>query len=124
MKRSIDTARLVFPGLSHRKTFFYGMTAFLMLPFMPVQFTSILTAVVWIFSGLPYAVAFVVLGTFRVDSVPIYSGIDRILVMVLPQVLAGLSGFMTVAIMFGGNLLTAYLFKVLLFSKFAKRLRR
>ena len=99
------------------------MMAFLLLPFMPVQFTSILTAVVWIFSGTPYAMVFVVLGTFRLDSVPIYSGIDRILAMGLPTVMFGFAGWITIAIMFSGNLLTAYLLKRVLRGKFTRRFR-
>jgi len=117
-----------FPGplvsrVLQRRTFFYGMVAFLLLPFMPVQFTSILTAVVWIFSGTPYAMVFVVLGTFRLDAVPIYSGIDRILTMALPTVLIGFAGWITLVFMFSGNLLSAYLFKRVLRGKFTRRFR-
>lgn len=121
MKRPTGGHRPIGDGTLHRRTFFYGMMAFLMLPFMPVQFTSVLTAVVWIFSGTPYAMAFVVLGTFRLDSVPIYSGIDRIFVMILPTILLGFAGWLTIAFMFSGNLLTAYLFKRILWTKFTKR---
>jgi hypothetical protein len=97
------------------------MVAFLMLPFMPVQLTSILSAVVWIFTGAPYALVFVFLGTFRLDSVPIYSGIDRILTTMLPALPLGSTAWMTVAFMFFGNVATAYLFKMILSAKFTRR---
>src|SRR5579872_6627806 len=110
MKASTIRSTPLIPKLLQRRTFFFGMLAFLMLPFMPVQLTSILSAVVWIFSGTPYALVFVLLGTFRLDSVPIYSGIDRILTTILPTFPIGLAAWNTVAFMFSGNLVTAYLF--------------
>ncbi len=121
MKASVVRPSPLIPKVLQRRTFFFGMLAFLMLPFMPVQLTSILSAVVWIFSGMPYAMVFVLLGTFRLDSVPIYSGIDRILSTILPTVPVGLAASITVAFMFSGNLVTAYLFKRLLGAKFTKR---
>jgi hypothetical protein len=93
-----------------------------MLPFTPVQFTSILTAVVWIFSGIQYAVIFTVLGTFRFDSFPIYNGIQEIIEIFAPS-MTPLSGTVTVLVMFFGNLVTAYLFKRLFVGKLMSRLR-
>jgi hypothetical protein len=104
-----------------RRTFFFGMAVFLLLPVMPVEFTSILSAVVWIFAGTPYAIIFVVLGTFRVDSFPIYSGIVRIVAINLPPSLLSFAGSITLAIMFSGNLLTTYFFKRVLRVKFTSR---
>jgi hypothetical protein len=121
MKASTIRSAPLIPKVLQRRTFFFGMLAFLMLPFMPVQLTSILSAVVWIFAGTPYAMVFVFFGTFRLDSIPIYSGIDRILTIILPGFPIALAGWITVAFMFSGNLVTAYLFRWLLKAKFTRR---
>ncbi len=121
MKASTIRSAPLIPRVLQRRTFFFGMLAFLMLPFMPVQLTSILSAVVWIFAGTPYAMIFVFLGTFRLDSIPIYSGIDRILTLILPNFPIAVAGWITVAFMFSGNLVTAYFFKRLLKTKFTRR---
>jgi len=95
-----------------------------MLPFMPVQFTSILTAVVWIFSGIQYAVIFTILGTFRLDSFPIFTGIQNILRLIVPSSVLPFSQSITIAFMFLGNLATAYFFKKVFVNKLTKRIRR
>jgi hypothetical protein len=101
------------------------MLGFLILPFMPVQFTSILTAVVWIFSGPLYAVVFTILGTFfRQDSFPIFTGIQHILNLVVPGNVLAFSAPITVSFMFLGNLATAYLFKSVFVGRVTKRIRR
>ena len=107
-----------------RWAFFCGMLGFLLLPFMPVQFTSILTAAVWIFSGIPYAIVFTILGTFRLDSVPIYAGINNILGLILPVSLSAFSQAIAILVMFSGNLATAYFFKRVLGGKLVNRLPR
>jgi hypothetical protein len=121
MKASRVGPAPLIPRVLQRRTFFFGMLAFLMLPFMPVQLTSILSAVVWIFAGTPYAIVFIFLGTFRLDSIPIYSGIDRILTLILPGFPIAVAEWITVAVMFSGNLVTAYIFKLLLKKKFTRR---
>jgi hypothetical protein len=109
--------------VSRHWTFFCAMLGFLMLPFMPVQFTSILTAVVWIFSGTQYAVIYTILGTFRLDSVPIFSGIQNILHLIIPHSVVPFSQSITILLMFSGNLATAYLFKKAFVGRLVKRIR-
>jgi len=99
------------------------MLGFLMLPFMPVQFTSVLTAVVWTFSGVQYALIFSALGTFRLDSVPIYSGIQNMVRLVVPGSVLPYSQSITILFMFTANLSTAFFFKKVLRSKLVNRIR-
>jgi hypothetical protein len=108
--------------VSRHWVFFCAMLGFLMLPFTPVQFTSMLTAVVWIFSGMQYAVVFTVLGTFRLDSFPIFNGIQDMVQIFAPSV-TPFSSTITVLVMFFGNFATAYLFKRLFVGKLVSRLR-
>src|SRR5579871_2782037 len=66
--------------------FFSLMGGFLLVPAMPVQFTSIITAIVWSLSGALPGVIFLIGGTFfRPDSLPILSGIQGITEKVLPS---------------------------------------
>ncbi|MDA4134258.1 MAG: hypothetical protein OK441_01640 [Thaumarchaeota archaeon] len=89
------------------------MGGFLIAPFMPVEFTSILTATVWNFSGRFYALVFLVLGTFlRADSITIFSGIENMIVLSFPGFLAVGPAYLAVGVMFFGNLAAAFLFKV------------
>jgi hypothetical protein len=108
---------------SKRWTFFCAMLGFLMLPFMPVQFTSVLTAVVWIFAGVQYAVVFTILGTFRFDSPPIFVGITNILSLLLPRGASSFSQEFTILLMYFGNLGTAYFFKKVLIGRLVRRIR-
>ena len=99
------------------------MGGFLIAPLMPVEFTSILTATVWSFSGKVYALVFVVVGTFfRADSYTIFSGIQSFLTRASPVGAMGLSELATVAIMFAGNVCAAYLFKRVIRQKILRRL--
>ncbi len=91
-----------------------------MLPFMPVQFTSVLTAVVWIFAGIQYALVFTVLGTFRLDSIPIFTGIQSMVRVIAPQSFIPFSEPITVLLMFSGNLATAYFFKKVFAGKLSR----
>ncbi len=116
--------RLSAQGSALRKrAFFAMMSGFLFVPFLPLQFTSIVTAVVWIFSGTGYAMVFVVLGTFmRADSFTIFSGIQNIFNTFLPVRFDALSQVFSVATMFVGNVATAYLFQRLLKNRLSRRL--
>jgi hypothetical protein len=90
---------------------------------MPIQFTSMITALVWTFSGRVYAMLFVVAGTFlRMDSLPILSGIQNIVSKVLPNGSPELTQSVTMCLMFAGNVCSAYLFKRILEHRFANRL--
>ncbi len=111
--------------VSRHWTFFCGMLAFLMLPFTPVQFTSILTAVVWTFSGVQYAVVFAIFGSFSLESIPIYNGIKNIIEVFLPATsgMPLLVGAAVVAVMLLGNLATAFFFKWALGNKLSQRLQ-
>ena len=100
------------------------MLGFLLMPFMPVQFTSILTAVVWAFSGAQFALIFTVLGTFRLDSFPIFAGLQDLFHIVVPTGLVPFTQLISIAVMFLGNLATAWFFKAVLVSRLAKRIRR
>jgi hypothetical protein len=110
-------------SVSKHRAFFCAMLGFLMLPFMPVQFTSVLTAVVWTFSGVQYALVFTALGTFRLDSVPIYSGIQNMVRLVVPESVLPYSQSITILFMFTANLSTAFFFKKVLRSKLVNRIR-
>ncbi|MDA4117924.1 MAG: hypothetical protein OK455_06225 [Thaumarchaeota archaeon] len=90
---------------------------------MPVQFTSVLTAAVWIFSGIQYAVVFTILGTFRLDSIPIFAGIQNILRLILPNGILPFTQSIAILIMFLGNLAAAYFFKKVLGGKMVNRIR-
>lgn len=99
------------------------MMGFLIVPFVPLQFTSIITAVVWTVSGPYYAIVFVIVGTFfRTDSISIYYGIQRVLGFFLPQDIAALGQWIAIPIMFFGNLATTMLFKRFLRGKLLERL--
>jgi hypothetical protein len=101
------------------------MGTFLFLPVMPTEFTSFVTAFVWIFSGAYYAMAFVAVGTFfRIDSVAVFSGIQGVLESTLPPSLTSLDQVITIGVMFTGNLASAYLFRSLLRRKVLSRLPR
>jgi hypothetical protein len=121
MKRATATPPV--HAISKHWTFFCAMLGFLMMPFMPVQFTSILTSVVWIFSGIQYALVFTFLGTFRFDSVPIFTGIQNILRVVAPSSFLPFSEPITILFMFLGNLATAYLIKRVFVSRLVARIR-
>jgi hypothetical protein len=120
MKRA--TPAPPFHVISRHWTFFCAMLGFLMIPFMPVQFTSILTAVVWIFSGIQYALLFTFLGTFRFDSIPIFTGIQNILRAVAPSSFLPFSEPITILFMFLGNLATAYIIKRVFVAKLVSRI--
>ena len=99
------------------------MSSFLLVPFIPIQFTSIITALVWTFSGPVYAMVFVLAGTFlRADSLPILSGIQDIVSKVLPYQSPEVAQSVTMGLMFSGNVCSAYLFKRILEHRLAKRL--
>jgi hypothetical protein len=110
-------------GKSRRRTFACLLGGFLLAPFIPVEFTSILTATVWSVSGGVYALAFLTVGTFfRLDSFSIFTGIEEILGRVLRIAPGAEAGYLTVGIMFLGNVTTAYFFKLIISSKIARRL--
>jgi hypothetical protein len=91
------------------------MGGFLIAQFIPVEFTSILSATVWSFSGRVYALVFVIGGTFfRADSVFILSGIANIVGRVSPSLSASGPLYVAIATMFVGNLAAAFLFKKLI----------
>jgi uncharacterized membrane protein YdcZ (DUF606 family) len=103
--------------------FFSLMVGFLLLPIIPIQFTSIITAIVWSLSGPLAGVVFLVAGTFfRPDSLPILSGVQNIVGRMLPGMGTDQSGAIAVVIMLLGNLASACLFRVLLKSRLVKRL--
>jgi len=108
---------------SRRRTFACFMGGFLLTPFIPFEFTSILTAMVWSFSGAAYAAVFAVAGTFlRPDSLTIYSGIQLLLSKAGPVEVRALSEPIAISVMFLGNLCTAYIFKAFIRHKVANRL--
>jgi hypothetical protein len=109
--------------VSRRWAFFCGMLGVLMLPVMPVPFTSILTAVVWVFAGAPFAVVFIILGTYRLDAVPVYTLLQHLVVKVEPSGLAPFTLLITVSVMFLGNFAMAYLFKAIFVSRLMRRIR-
>jgi hypothetical protein len=99
------------------------MAGFLVFPIVPVQFTSIITAIVWSLSGGVPAIAFLVVGTFlRFDSFTILSGIGDIVARVFPSVSSIGDEELAAAVMFVGNLATAYFFKRVLRYRILKRL--
>lgn len=99
------------------------MAGFLVLPVVPVEFTSIITAVVWSLSGGLPALVFLVAGTFlRVDSVTIFSGIEQIVGHLFPGLPTLVDEGLSVAVMFAGNLGTAYMFKRLVRNRLISRL--
>jgi len=108
---------------SRRRAFACCLGGFLLAPFIPVEFTSILTAMVWGFSGVAYAGVFTVIGTFfRADSFTVYSGIQPLVARASPPDIAVWSQVITLAFMFLGNLGTAYLFKRIIRYKVMRRL--
>jgi hypothetical protein len=78
---------------------------------------------VWIFSGIQYAIVFTILATFGLESFPIFTGIQNILQLIIPNSVSPLYQAITVSVMFFGNLTTAYLFKRVLGSKLVSRVR-
>jgi hypothetical protein len=96
---------------------------FLLAPFIPVEFTSILTAMVWGFSGVAYAAVFTVIGTFfRADSFTVYSGIQPLVARAFPPDVGAWSQVITLTVMFLGNLGTAYMFKKIIRYRVMRRL--
>jgi hypothetical protein len=108
---------------SRRRAFACCLGGFLLAPIIPVEFTSILTATVWGFSGVAYAAVFTVIGTFfRADSFTVYSGIQPLLERASPPDIRAWSQVITLTVMFLGNLGTAYLFKRIIRYKVLRRL--
>jgi hypothetical protein len=99
------------------------MGGFLLAPFMPVESTSILTAMVWSFSGKAYAVVFAVLGTFvRFDSGIVYTAIQTLTTKAAPSDFGGWTQPITLSVMLGINLCAAFLFMKIIRHSVAKRL--
>lgn len=98
-----------------RRVFACFMGGFLIAQFIPVEFTSILTATVWSFSGRMYALGFLIAGTFlRVDSLSIFSGLEALLVRISPGIAGVGPQYVAASVMLFGNLAVAVLFKALL----------
>ena len=93
-----------------------------MVPVMPLQFTSVVTALVWSLSGVEFAMVFLVVGTFfHADSPSIFSGIEGLVSRVFPHIgPAGLAAA-AIATMFLGNLAAAYLFRRFVSSRVVRR---
>jgi hypothetical protein len=103
--------------LTHRRRAIFAcfMGGFLIAQFIPVEFTSILSATVWSFSGRVYALVFVIAGTFfRADSITILAGIANIVSRLSPSELVSGSTYVAIAVMFVGNLAATFLFKALI----------
>ncbi|MDA4118841.1 MAG: hypothetical protein OK455_10935 [Thaumarchaeota archaeon] len=99
------------------------MGGFLVLPVIPIQFTSIITAIVWSISGVFPAMVFLVAGTFlRVDSATIFLGIQQMASRMFPSFSTTVDGEIAVLLMFVGNLATAYLFKRVVRSRLLNRI--
>jgi hypothetical protein len=106
-----------------RRAFFCLMAGFLVFPIVPVQFTSIITAIVWSLSGGVPAIAFLLVGTFlRFDSFTILSGIGDIVARVFPSLSPVGDQELAAVVMFAGNLGTAYFFKRAIRHRILKRL--
>lgn len=112
------------PGLELRsRAFFSLMGGFLLLPVLPVQFTSVITAIVWSFAGPLPAAVFLLSGTFlHVDSMPIFSGLQDVVARILPSLSPVGDQAGAVASMLVGNLVTAYLFKLFVKKRILSRL--
>ncbi len=112
------------PGLELRsRAFFSLMGGFLILPVLPVQFTSVITAIVWSFAGPLPAVVFLLGGTFfHADSIPIMSGLQDIVARILPELSVPEDQVGAVTTMLLGNLVTAYLFKMFVKKRILSRL--
>ena len=99
------------------------MGGFLLLPVLPVQFTSVITAVVWSFAGPLPAAVFLLSGTFlHADSLPILSGLQNIVARILPGLSPIGDQAGAVVTMLVGNLMTAYLFKLFVKKRILSRL--
>lgn len=106
-----------------RIAFFSLMAGFLLLPIVPIQFTSIITAIVWSVSGPLPGLAFLIGGTFfRPDSLPILSGLQNVVGRMFPTSGVAFAEVAAVAIMFVGNLAAAYLFRKLISNKIVSRI--
>jgi hypothetical protein len=106
-----------------RRAFFCLMGGFLVLPIIPVEFTSIITAVVWSVSGGLPAVVFLIAGTFfRLDSPTIFSGIAGVAGHLFPGYSTALDEAIAIAVMLAGNLATAYLFKRIVRTRLLNRI--
>lgn len=105
-----------------QQVFAWSLGGLLVAPFMPVEFTSILTATVWSFSGGGYALAFLLFGTFlRLDSISVYAGVQEVLIKLFALPPGAASGYATIAVMFFGNVATAYLFRIIIRRKMGGR---
>lgn len=94
----------------------------ILMPLVPIQFTSLITAIVWTFSGPSYAIVFVTAGTFlQADSYTVFFGIQNIVTSLFPNYPLGVHQLITTGVMFGGNLTTAYLFKLVLHRRLLRR---
>lgn len=108
-----------------RRAFFSLMAGFLLLPVMPFQFTSILTAIVWSVSGVVPGMVFLVLGTFfRMDSWSIMSGLQGIVRDLAPGSSTLLDQSVALGTMFVGNLASAFLFRLVVRRSLMQRIPR
>jgi len=99
------------------------MGGFLVLPVVPIEFTSIITAVVWSLSGGIPALVFLVAGTFlRVDSLTVFTGVAQIAEGLFPSLSFGIDQDIAVAVMFTGNLASAVVFKMIVRKKLLARI--
>ena len=106
-----------------RRAFFCLMGGFLVLPVVPIEFTSIITAVVWSLSGGIPALVFLVAGTFlRVDSLTVFTGVAQIAEGLFPSLSFGIDQDIAVAVMFTGNLASAFVFKMIVRKKLLARI--
>jgi hypothetical protein len=99
------------------------MGGFLVLPVIPIEFTSIITAVVWSLSGGIPGLVFLLAGTFlRVDSLTVFAGVTQIAERLFPSLSFGIDQYIAVGIMFTGNLASAYFFKMVIKKKLLARI--
>lgn len=95
----------------------------MVLPVLPVPFASVITAIVWSFAGPLPAAVFLLGGTFfHADSAPILFGLQDIVARVIPGLSSGEDQLGAVTIMLVGNLMSAYLFKLLVKRSILSRL--
>ncbi len=103
--------------------FFSLMAGFLLLPIVPIQFTSIITAIVWSVSGPLPGVVFLIGGTFfRPDSLPILSGIQNLVGRILPASGTTFDELAAISVMFLGNLAAACVFRRLISNRIVRRI--